>query len=90
MGALYPADTRWSGDSGWRSTAQTPPKPKGAVPSVLEAMLAGMMELYAELPDEGVFLPTDTTHSQSVDALGFMRSRWSRPTCFEMPSTTPR
>jgi hypothetical protein len=47
---------KWAGDQGWRTMVRTPPREKGAVPEVLEGLLAGLVQLYQDLPDEGMFL----------------------------------
>jgi hypothetical protein len=47
---------KWAGDQGWRTMVRTPSREKGAVPEVLEGLLAGLVQLYQDLPDEGMFL----------------------------------
>lgn len=44
---------KWAGDQGWRTMVRTPSREKGAVPEVLEGLLAGLDQMYQDLPDEG-------------------------------------
>jgi len=44
---------KWAGDQGWRTMVKTPSREKGAVPEVLEGLLAGLEQMYQDLPDEG-------------------------------------
>jgi hypothetical protein len=44
---------KWAGDQGWRASISAPPRPKGAIPEVLEALLKALNEMYAEAQDEG-------------------------------------
>jgi hypothetical protein len=46
---------KWSGDQGWRTMVRTPSREKGAVPEVLEGLLAGLNQMYQDIPDEGEF-----------------------------------
>ncbi|WVF68680.1 hypothetical protein IAT40_003452 [Kwoniella sp. CBS 6097] len=43
---------RWSGEHGWKSLVSAPPRPKGAVPEALEAMLRALNEMYSTVPDD--------------------------------------
>ncbi|OCF37050.1 GTPase activating protein [Kwoniella heveanensis BCC8398] len=43
---------RWSGEHGWKSLVSAPPRPKGAVPEALEAMLRALNEMYSNVPDD--------------------------------------
>ena len=44
---------KWSGELGWKSMIELPPRPKGAIPEALEALLRGLRETYGAVPDEG-------------------------------------
>ncbi|GFZ50185.1 hypothetical protein JCM24511_07940 [Saitozyma sp. JCM 24511] len=43
---------KWAGDQGWRASISAPPRPKGAIPEVLEALLKALNEMYTEAQDE--------------------------------------
>ncbi|WVN86968.1 uncharacterized protein L203_102143 [Cryptococcus depauperatus CBS 7841] len=43
---------KWSGDRGWKSLVNAPKREKGAIPEVLEAMLAAVVEMYRGIPEE--------------------------------------
>nr|XP_019043257.1 hypothetical protein I302_07831 [Kwoniella bestiolae CBS 10118]OCF22187.1 hypothetical protein I302_07831 [Kwoniella bestiolae CBS 10118] len=43
---------RWSGEHGWKSLVSAPPRPKGAIPEALEAMLKALGEMYQGVPDD--------------------------------------
>ncbi|WRT69442.1 uncharacterized protein IL334_006428 [Kwoniella shivajii] len=43
---------RWSGEHGWKSLVSAPPRPKGAIPVVLKALLKAMSEMYQGIPDD--------------------------------------
>ncbi|WWC93065.1 uncharacterized protein L201_008030 [Kwoniella dendrophila CBS 6074] len=43
---------RWSGEHGWKSLVSAPPRPKGAIPEALEALLRALTEMYQSVPDD--------------------------------------
>ena len=47
---------RWSGEQGWKSLVNAPPRPKGAIPEALQAMLSALGEMYEGAPEEGEYL----------------------------------
>ncbi len=44
---------KWSGELGWKSMVRMPPRPKGAIPEALEALLRGLTELYEGISEDG-------------------------------------
>nr|XP_018260514.1 GTPase activating protein [Kwoniella dejecticola CBS 10117]OBR82672.1 GTPase activating protein [Kwoniella dejecticola CBS 10117] len=43
---------RWSGEHGWKSLVSAPPRPKGAIPEAVEALLGALTEMYQGVPDD--------------------------------------
>ncbi|KAK4684344.1 hypothetical protein P7C73_g5840, partial [Tremellales sp. Uapishka_1] len=43
---------RWSGDQGWKALVNAPPRPKGAIPDALQALLLALKEMYTSVPDD--------------------------------------
>ncbi|WWD20080.1 hypothetical protein CI109_104554 [Kwoniella shandongensis] len=43
---------RWSGEQGWKSLVNAPPRPKGAIPEALSAMLQALSEMYSTISED--------------------------------------
>lgn len=47
---------KWYGDQGWRTMVRAPPRPRGAVPEVLEGLLEGLQQKYQDIGGDGKHL----------------------------------
>ncbi|KAK8849456.1 hypothetical protein IAR55_004789 [Kwoniella newhampshirensis] len=43
---------RWSGEQGWKSLMNAPPRPKGAIPEALDALLRALGEMYDTISED--------------------------------------
>lgn len=44
---------KWYGDQGWRTIVRAPPRPRGAVPDVLEGLISGLQQKYQDVSHDG-------------------------------------